>query len=205
MKTADSLPLRTRTPDAWGGQVLRAPLELLSDHAYLEKKAAANALELLNRWSEPVAPEHWLEALAAVARDETEHLSAVIRLLVRKGGALSRRHKNPYANELRALVRTGDGSRELVDRLLVSALIEARSCERFELLGRVCPDAELSRFYRRLWSSELNHYLLFLRLAGAVLAPAEVESRWSAMLDAEAQIIARQPPGPKMHGGIQPG
>src|SRR5512132_4440907 len=132
------LPLRYETPPAWATQVLARPLELLNDHAHLEKKAAANALELLNRWPEPSPPENWVAAMTAVARDEVEHLATVCRILARRGGRLTKQHSNRYAAELRALVRQGEGRAELVDRLMVSALIEARSCERFNLLGEAC-------------------------------------------------------------------
>src|SRR3954468_10395247 len=139
MRDAD-LPLRYATPPAWAAAVMAAPLELLNDHAHLEKKAASNALELLNRWPEPSPPENWVAAMTAVARDEVEHLATVCRILARRGGRLTRQHSNPYAAELRALVRQGEGRAELVDRLMVSALIEARSCERFKLLGEACED-----------------------------------------------------------------
>src|SRR5215210_41194 len=129
------LPLRYQTPPLWAREVLSRPLELLNDHAHLEKKAAANALELLNRWPEPSPPENWVTAMTAVARDEVEHLAIVCRILARRGGRLTKQHSNPYAGALRALVRQGTGRGELVDRLMVSALIEARSCERFRLLG----------------------------------------------------------------------
>lgn len=198
---SDILPLRSFTPDAWAESVLRDPVALLNDHAHLEKKAAANALELLSRYPERNPPENWAAAMTAVARDEAEHLSAVTRLLYRRGGTLTRHHANPYASTLRQLVRKG-GPDELVDRLLVSALIEARSCERFEVLGRCCTDRELAKLYRALWASEHGHYLSFLQLAEQVRPKREVQKRWREMLDAEAKILARQPPGPRMHGGV---
>src|SRR5215212_625459 len=102
MRDAD-LPLRHPTPPRWAPEVLRHPLELLNDHAHLEKKAAANALELLNRWPEPSPPEAWVAAMTAVARDEVEHLATVSRLLARRGGRLTKSHSNPYANALHAL------------------------------------------------------------------------------------------------------
>jgi len=197
---AIDLPLRYRTPPAWADAVLADPLALLNDHAHLEKKAASNALELLNRWPDPTPPENWVAAMTAVARDEAEHLGVVTRLLARRGGRLTRTHRNPYAADLRALVRRGEGDCELVDRLLVSALIEARSCERFALLAVACTDdRELAKLYRLLWASEHGHYLSFVQLAEQVQPPKRVHPRWVAMLDAEARIIQRQPPGPRMH------
>lgn len=197
------LPLKYRTPAAWAEQVLESPLALLNDHAHLEKKAAANALELLNRWPDPHPPENWVQAMTAVARDEVEHLALVVRLLARRGGRLTRTHHNGYAAALRDLVRRGRGPLELVDRLLVSALIEARSCERFELLAAHCADRTLAKVYSGLWASEAGHYLSFLGLAQALPEAGDVDARWRWMLDREAEIIASQKPGPFMHSGVR--
>ena len=199
-KDAD-LPLRYATPPAWAIGVLREPLALLNDHAHLEKKAATNALELLNRFPEPNPPENWVAAMTAVARDEVEHLAVVSRLLARRGGRLTRQHRNDYASRLRGLVRMGTGPGELVDRLMISALIEARSCERFQLLAGVCEDQELAKLYRGLWASEHGHYRTFIQLAEQIQPEPLVAQRWDEMLDAEATIIREQPPGPRMHSG----
>lgn len=203
------LPLRYDTPLAWAHEAMRDPLALLNDHAHLEKKAASNALELLCRWPEPNPPENWVAAMTAIARDEAEHLGVVTKLIARRGGKLTRTHRNAYALALRKLVRLGKGTDELVDRLLVSALIEARSCERFALLAQACdePDApahdpKLAKLYRGLWASEHGHYRMFVQLAEGVVDPTRVADRWSAMLDAEAAIIQSQPAGPRMHSGI---
>ena len=203
MKDA-SLPLRYITPDRWATNVLRDPLALLNDHAHLEKKAAANALELLNRWPEPNPPENWVTAMTAVARDEVEHLAIVTRLLARRGGKLTRTHSNPYAADLHKLVRRGRGPEELIDRLMISALVEARSCERFKLLGdAVEKDKELQKLYRGLWASEHGHYLTFIQLAEQILSAKVVAQRWDEMLDSEAELIQNQPPGPRMHSRVE--
>lgn len=201
MKDAE-LPLKYRTPADWATAVLDQPLELLNDHAHLEKKAAANALELLNRWPEPRPPENWVMAMTAIARDEVEHLALVTRILARRGGKLSKSHGNAYASELHKLVRRGQGTEELVDRLMISALIEARSCERFKLLADACEDQELSKMYQGLWASEHGHYRTFIQLAEEVMVPETVANRWEQMLDAEARIIQRQDEGPRMHSGM---
>jgi tRNA 2-(methylsulfanyl)-N6-isopentenyladenosine37 hydroxylase len=203
-----ALPLKLETPVQWARQVLAKPLELLNDHAHLEKKAATNALELLNRWPKERPPESWVEAMTAVARDEVEHLAVVCRILARRGGKLTKGHANPYATDLRKLVRVGDGNRELVDRLLISGLIEARSCERFKLLATAClaegeptADLELGKLYRGLWASEHGHYLTFVALAEEVGDPREVKLRWEWMLGSEAVIMRKQTEGPRMHSG----
>ncbi len=197
----DSLPLRARTPRTWAEQVLAGDrLALLNDHAHLEKKAASNALELLHRWPEPVPPENWVKAMTTVARDEVEHLALVTRMISRRGGRLTKNHRNPYANDLRQLVRLGEGTIELMDRLMISALIEARSCERFALLAEVCvDDGGLRKLYDSLWASEHGHYRIFIDLAEQVVAARVVNERWREMLDAEARIIETQMAGPRMH------
>jgi tRNA-(ms[2]io[6]A)-hydroxylase len=200
MSDAD-LPLRYITPASWATSVLAEPLELLNDHAHLEKKAATNALELLTRWPEPNPPENWVAAMTAISRDEVEHLAVVSRLLARRGGRLKKQHGNAYASDLHKEVRRGKGPEELVDRLMISALIEARSCERFKLLAETCEDTELAKLYAGLWASEHGHYLTFIQLAEQILPEKVVATRWDEMLDAEARIIQEQSPGPRMHSG----
>lgn len=198
------LPLLSRTPAAWAVEALRDPLALLNDHAFLEKKAASNALELLTRWPEPWLAG-WVPAMTAVARDETLHLAQVVRLLIRRGGRLERIHKNPYANALRLHVRKGEGTAELIDRLLISALIEARSCERFAVLEASSEDEELAQFYGRLGSSEMGHYAVFLKLARQAVPPKRADARWQELLAVEAQVLAEQTPGPRIHSGVPEG
>ena len=204
-------PLRVSTPASWVGEVLARPLAFLNDHAHLERKAASNALELLSRWPYPVDAEgasnssgadRWSRLLASIARDEVRHLAQVLRILTARGGHFERSHLNPYAAALRARVRRGHGLRDTLDRLLVSALIEARSGERFALLAQQAEDAELARFYASLVASEEGHYRAFLDMAGLLPGMAgEVETRWDELLDVEAATIAAMPPGPAMHSG----
>ena len=197
------LPLRTRTPDGWAEAALTDTLALLDDHAHLERKAASNAMELMTRWPNPEPPSpNWTVVLSAIARDEADHLHKVCKLLFARGAQMSRGHANPYARSLRNLVRMGQGQEELVDRLMVSAMIELRSCERFEVLGRVCEDPVLLKLYRGLWGSEHNHYRVFLRLATHFEPRKKVMARWDQMLDDEAAILAAQAPGPRMHSGF---
>jgi len=196
------LPLKWQTPVRWADQALEDPMALLNDHAWLEKKAASNALELLNRWPEPSPPENWVTAMTAIARDEVEHLAVVTRLLARRGGRLTKQHRSAYAAELRELVRLGHGPDEIMDRLMISALIEARSCERFAILAEQCEDKLLAKLYRGLYASEAGHYRQFIDLARALPDARGVDQRWKKMLTEEAKIIRRQPVGPLMHGGV---
>lgn len=208
MTSPDSLRLRVATPSSWARLALAAPLPLLNDHAHLEKKAAANALGLLNRWpKEPGDPPmrdagaEWVRLLASIARDETEHLTRVLRLLHRRGGSMSRGHRNGYAAALHRQVRVGQGLSEVHDLLCVSALIEARSCERFALLAAVAEDADLLALYRALERSERGHHRVFLDLATSLPGAPDAPARWSAWLDIEASAIRAQPPGSTMHSG----
>jgi tRNA-(ms[2]io[6]A)-hydroxylase len=198
----ETLPLLSQTPPDWGHQALADPVALLADHAFLEKKAAINAMELMVRWPGEWAPG-WVEALTAIARDEGAHLAQTVRLLTRRGGRLERGHRSPYAQALRLLVRKGGGD-ELLDRLLVSALIEARSCERFAVLAKAAAETEpdLAAFYQALFSSEMGHYKVFLKLANQAADRDAVESRWRQMLADEARIIEEQTPGPRIHSGV---
>ncbi len=196
----EALPLHSRTPIEWGRAVLVDPVSLLIDHAFLEKKAAANAMELLTRWPDDWL-DGWVEAMTGVARDELAHLAQVTRILLSRGGRLDRHHKNPYANSLRQLVRKGEPT-ALLDRLLVSALIEIRSCERFSVLAAASTDVELAGFYRTLFSSELGHHRIFLNLARKFTDGAALDVRWQEMLAAEACILAEQDPGPRIHSGL---
>jgi len=201
MIPTEDLPLRYRTPPEWARGVLGDLVSLLGDHAHLEKKAASNALELLNRWPGTDAPTRWVSTLANVARDEAVHLAQVTRILSRMGASIPKLHHNPYAADLRKEVRLGSGPDELVDRLLVAALIEARSCERFVLLADAMTDPNLIHFYRGLWASEHGHYRVFVRLACKVKPKAKVEARWSQWLDLESRIIQAQAEGARIHSG----
>ncbi len=196
----DTLPLLSQTPPEWARAVLRDPIALLIDHAFLERKAANNALELLTKWPGNSVPG-WVETMTSVARDESAHLSQVVRLLARRGGQMERVHKNPYANGLRQLVRKGEHG-EVLDRLFVSALIEARSCERFSVLAANTEDEDLAKFYKALYASELGHYKVFLKLASKIAGKKKAEARWQEMLQEEARILAEQEPGPRIHSGV---
>ncbi len=203
-KAAD-LPLHSNTPLAWGLRVLADPIALLNDHAFLEKKAANNAMDLMTRWPDNDWIPGWVETMTGVARDEAAHLAQVTRILMRRGGRLSRVHKNQYANDLRQLVRRGEAG-ETVDRLLISSLIEARSCERFAVLAEAAAslgDEELAAFYKALFSSEFGHFKVFLRLAQKIGGGKQkVDARWRQMLEKEAEILAAQAPGARIHSGV---
>ena len=199
--TIANLPIKLNTPLKWAYRVLEQPLDLLNDHAHLEKKAANNALDMLNRWPTSSPPTSWIANMIHVARDEIEHLHVVNKLLERRGGQMSKSHKNSYAAQLNVLIRMGQGHREHVDRLLISALIECRSCERFKLLADATlgHDNELNQLYSDLWRSEHGHYAVFLEMAKLITSES-IDDRWEWMLCKESQIIKAQPFDYVMHG-----
>lgn len=198
-----ALPLKYHTPKDWAARVLEEPIALLSDHAYLERKAATNALDLMNRWVDVRSSEHWVLTLSNIAKDETAHLYTVTKLIAERGGKLQRTHKCQYANDLRKLVRIGKGNLEVLDRLLVSALIEVRSCERFLILAEVATESDLRHLYKSLFASEAGHYKTFLKLAETTAPMRIVAERWEELLEKESEIIQVQPIGALMHSGVE--
>lgn len=193
------LPLAWWTPEGWGAAVLADELALLADHAQLEREAARNALHLMRRAPLDVDALEWTTRLNGIARDEVGHLGAVASRLADRGGELPRRFSNPYASDLRDLVRKGQGPDETADLLLVSALIECRSCERFAHLAAT--DHDLAGFFGSLMASELGHHRLFNTLAGWVVGQEAATARWQELLELEGAIAAAQPAGPRIHSG----
>lgn len=186
--------LRCETGARWLPNALAHLDAVLVDHAHCEKKAAANALSLLQAYPEvPGLPSH----MARLAREESGHLARVIQLLERRGLVLGRDPGDPYAQALQALVRTPAAQRQL-DRFLIAAIIEARSCERLALLAGGIPDVELRRFYAELARSEDGHQKLFLRLAARVHGEA-TWPRLDQLLEAEADLIRRLPVRAAIH------
>jgi tRNA 2-(methylsulfanyl)-N6-isopentenyladenosine37 hydroxylase len=183
------LPLRTATSPAWAPLALARPDRLLQDHAHCEKKAAATALSLIATYPER---SELARPLVRVAQEETQHFFRVLAELTRRGVALERDHGDPYAHALLKLARASREAR-LLDRLLISALIEARSCERFQLLGETTTDERLSRLYRDLFLAEGRHHELFVTLAGRLFGATAAEGRLDALLDAEASIVQALP------------
>jgi tRNA 2-(methylsulfanyl)-N6-isopentenyladenosine37 hydroxylase len=168
--------------------------EVLVDHAHCEKKAAAHALSMLAAFPDvPGLPR----AMARLAREEAGHLSQVLALCERLGLSLGRDAGDPYAQALQATVRQPRRER-LLDRLLVSALIELRSRERLGLLGTHLPDADLRAFYTRLAESERGHGELFVRLALRA-APDEAEARFAALAREESRLVRNLPVRAAIH------
>lgn len=182
------MQLRVQTPARWVRLALERFDEVLVDHAHCEKKAAAQALSMLAAF--PQAPG-LARAMARLAREEAGHLSQVLALMEKRGLALGRDCGDPYAQGLQARVRQPARER-LLDRLLVSALIETRSEERLRLLAEGLGEPELRDFYARLADAEKGHGELFLRLARRSV-PEELEARLDVLLDHEARLVRELP------------
>ncbi|ATB31277.1 tRNA-(ms[2]io[6]A)-hydroxylase [Melittangium boletus] len=181
--------LRVPTDPRWLPLALERFDEVLVDHAHCEKKAAANALSMIQVYPDlPGLPAQ----MARLAREESSHLARVLDLMAERGLTLGRDAGDPYAQGLQKAVRTSHEGRR-VDRLLVAAVIEARSCERLSLLAEGLEDPPLRRFYAELAQSEDGHQSLFYRLAvtaaGGDVAP--VDARLDELLALEAEVLER--------------
>lgn len=192
------LNLQLPTDPRWAALVKEDLRTLLIDHAWCEHKAASNAMSIIVR--NPGLTD-LVEALTRIAEEEMSHFGMVVQRIRERGWTLGPERKDSYVNELLTFL-TKDGSPEarLVDRLLFSAMIEARSCERFKLLSTTAADPELRDFYRELMESEAGHYVTFITLAKKYGPGVDVDSRWKAFLAFEAEVVARYGTSAEMHG-----
>jgi tRNA-(ms[2]io[6]A)-hydroxylase len=189
------LSLQAATPARWLRQVEAGLDELLIDHAHCEKKAAGVAMNLIFAYVEHV---ELCRALADVVQEELDHFRSVLDLLARRGIAFRRVRPSRYGERLHALVSKEEPARA-VDRLLVAALIEARSCERFALLRDHLADPELAGFFGSLFESEARHHSTYVRLA-RLFAPEEaIRRRLHELAGEEARIMAEGDDVPRMH------
>lgn len=191
------LPLLEPTPAAWPALAAANLPVFLSDHAVCEQQAALSALSLIGQY--PGDPE-LVERMSALAAEEISHLRRVLALLHRRGWKPAGRRPNPWAKALRERIATGAEPAQKVDRLLVGALIEARSCERFTLLHEATDDAELRALMHDLGPAEKRHWQLFHQLAARELPAAELAARWRDWLVFEAALAKRGGLSPTVHG-----
>ncbi|HEX9814941.1 MAG TPA: tRNA-(ms[2]io[6]A)-hydroxylase [Myxococcota bacterium] len=191
------LNLVSTTGPAWVQTALSDLDELLLDHAHCERKAAGMALRLMFRY--PDRP-FLHDPLSRLAREELAHYEEVLRALAARGGSMRRQGPSPYAGRLYHCVRSAEPER-LVDTLLVCALIEARSCERFKLLAEVVDDPNLSALYHGLLASEARHHGSYLELAIEASDEGAARARLLELAEREAEIIADPTPMVRMHAG----
>ena len=181
------LHLKLPTDPRWVGIAEMNLEEILVDHAYCEQKAASSCISLIVRFNEL---EELVDTLTPIVAEEWGHFERVMEQLKKRGMKFGLQRKDEYVVQLQGFLRKG-GSRmdQLTEHLLMNALIEARSCERFKLLSKHVSDAELQKFYYELMISEAGHYVTFIELAKIYQDPVKVNLRWKEWLDFEAQVM----------------
>ncbi len=192
------LHLKLETDPRWASIAEENIEEILTDHAWCEQKAATNAITIitLNPQYEDVVTE-----LLELAKEELEHFQMVHNIIKDRGYTLGRERKDSYVNELYKFMNKGGSQiQSMVDRLLFSAMIEARSCERFKLLSQRIKDPELSKFYHDLMISEAGHYTIFITFARKYGKDIDVDKRWKELVDFEGEVIKSYGKSESIHG-----
>ncbi|MBW2715128.1 MAG: tRNA-(ms[2]io[6]A)-hydroxylase [Deltaproteobacteria bacterium] len=189
------LNLASKTDPRWVETALSDLDELLLDHAHCERKAAGMALRLMFRY--PDQP-FLHDTLSRLAREELAHYEEVLRAMAARGGSMRRQRPSPYAGRLYHCVRSAEPER-LLDTLLACAIIEARSCERFQLLADAVDDPKLSALYNGLLASEARHHGCYLELAVQASDGDSARARLRELAEREAEIIADPTPMVRMH------
>ncbi len=192
------LGLELPTDPRWVNMAEMSLEEILTDHAYCEQKAATSCISLIQKH-----PDHikLVEELAPIVTEEWGHFRSVLKELKKRNLNLGKQRKDEYVNELNKFIRKGVSAKELLlDKLIVCAMIEARSCERFRLLSIKISDLNLRTFYHQFMVAEAAHYKLFLELATEYTDEASARKRWMECLDFEAGILKNMSPrGDRMH------
>lgn len=181
------LHLKLPTDPRWV-EIAEMQLEdVLTDHAYCEQKAASSCISLIVRFNDL---DELVDTLTPIVAEEWGHFERVLEQIRKRGLTLGFNRKDEYVNQLIRFVKNG-GSRvqQLTEHLLLNALIEARSCERFKLLSTNLEDTELQKFYYELMISEAGHYVTFIELARKYQDPEKVNERWQEWLTFEAEVM----------------
>lgn len=192
------LHLKLRTDPRWAKIAEENIEEILTDHAWCEQKAATNAITIVTLNSQ--YPD-LVTAMLELAQEELEHFQMVHDIIKKRGYTLGRERKDSYVNELYKFMNKGGSQlQSMVDRLLFSAMIEARSCERFKMLSEHVDDSELSKFYYDLMVSEAGHYTLFITFARKYGKDIDVDKRWQELVDFEGELIKSYGVSESIHG-----
>lgn len=192
------LGLKLPTDPQWVNLAEKSLEDILTDHAYCEQKAATSCISLIQRYSDK---EKLVQELSPIVTEEWGHFRSVLAELKKRKLKLGKQRKDEYVNELLKFEKKG-GSEEdrLLDKLLICALIEARSCERFKRLSEGLDEKYLSDFYRKFMESEAGHYTLFIELAETYVEKKKVRQRWKQWLDYEGSLIQKMNVrGDRMH------
>jgi len=184
-----TLGLELPTDPRWADIAQMNIGEILIDHAWCEQKAASSCISLIVMYTDKAK---LVEVLTPIVAEEWGHFRQVLRELGKRGIKLGRQRKDEYVNQVRSRMRrsTADQNEQMLDNLLINALIEARSCERFKLLSQHIADESLRGFYHDLMISEAGHYRTFIDLAETFLPANRVRQRWKEFLAEEAAILA---------------
>jgi len=196
--TLTVLGLQLPTDPRWVNLAEISLEDILTDHAYCEQKAATSCISIIQQYPEKF---EMVKQLAPIVTEEWGHFRLVIQELEKRDLKLGKQRKDEYVNALFKLPKKG-GSREgrLVEKLLICALIEARSCERFRLLSLHINDDELKEFYKMFMIAEAGHYRLFIDLAKSFMDEDKVQARWKEYLAAEVEIMKNlEVRGDRMH------
>jgi tRNA 2-(methylsulfanyl)-N6-isopentenyladenosine37 hydroxylase len=186
-ETRNILGLQLPTDPRWINLAGVSLEEILTDHAYCEQKAATACISLIQRYS---GHEQLVNALAPVVSEEWGHFRLVLAELDKRGLKLGPQRRDEYVNRLRQFeTKGGAETGRLLDKLLVCALIEARSCERFKRLSEGLGDEYLRKFYRRFMESEAGHYTVFIGLAETYCTKEKVKNRWHQWLAYESDVM----------------
>ena len=192
------LGLKLPTDPRWVNIVEKNIEEILTDHAWCEQKAASNAISLIVKFPEYT---EMVTELMEIALEEMEHFKMVHEKIKERGMKLGPERKDPYVHDLMQFINKGGGREQrLADKLLFSAMIEARSCERFKLLSQEIDDEDLCSFYHELMISEAGHYSTFIQFAREVYDTNKVNARWQEFLEYEAGVIQNYGKKETMHG-----
>ncbi|MCW3073699.1 MAG: tRNA hydroxylase [Flaviaesturariibacter sp.] len=183
------LGLQLPTDPRWVNLAALSLEEVLSDHAYCEQKAAITCISLIQRYSRK---EKLVNSLAPIVTEEWGHFRMVLAELQKRGLPLGNQRKDEYVAALFDYTQKGGGEEgRLLDQLLMMAMIEARSCERFKRLSEGLDDDYLRKFYRRFMESEAGHYTLFIELAETYIEKEKVQNRWKEWLAYEAEVMKK--------------
>ena len=181
------LGLQLETDPRWVDIASKSIEEILIDHAFCEQKAASSGISLIILFPDR---QELVEALTEIVGEEWSHFERVLKELKKRGFKLGESRKDEYVQKLQKIEKKG-GSREtqIMEKLLLCALIEARSCERFKLLHENLEDPELKKFYYEFMVSEAGHYATFVSLAKIYNPEEKVKIRLKEMLEQEAEIV----------------
>ncbi len=181
------LRLQLPTDPRWVNLAEKSLEDILTDHAYCEQKAASTCISIIQQYPDKVK---LVNELAPIVTEEWGHFRMVLHEIQKRGLSLGRQRKDEYVNKLIKFCRKGQSKEnQLLDKLLMAGLIEARSCERFKLLWKGIQDKELSEFYYKLMVAEAAHYTLFLELARTYFPHDVVKARWTEWLAHEEKVM----------------